>query len=110
MWRHIDVQGGLKKKLDLRSGSQRHRHFVGFFNMPFQAPTQNNPFYIRLFRETALFSRLLRHAGDTEDTFSTPPPSSKSKHDRPTDIHNRKSDPFVVLCFAGATKKKMFLF
>ena len=24
--------GGLKKKLDLRSGSQRHRHFVGFFN------------------------------------------------------------------------------
>ena len=22
--------GGLKKKLDLRSGSQRHRHFVGF--------------------------------------------------------------------------------
>ena len=26
--------GGLKKKLDLRSGSQRHRHFVGFFNVP----------------------------------------------------------------------------
>ena len=23
--------GGLKKKFDLRSGSQRHRHFVGFF-------------------------------------------------------------------------------
>ena len=30
--------GGLKKKLtlDLRSGSQRHRHFVGFFNVPVQ--------------------------------------------------------------------------
>ena len=27
--------------------------------------------FIRLFRETAPFSRLLRHAGDTEDTFST---------------------------------------
>ena len=25
---------GLKKKLDLRSGSQRHRHFIGFFNVP----------------------------------------------------------------------------
>ena len=27
--------------------------------------------FIRIFRETAPFSRLLRHAGDTEDTFST---------------------------------------
>ena len=26
--------GGLKKKLDLRSGSKRHRHFVWFFNVP----------------------------------------------------------------------------
>ena len=60
--------GGLKK-LDLRLGSQRHRHFVGFFNMPVQA-------LIRLFLETAPFSRLLRHAGDTEDTFSTKPPGS----------------------------------
>ena len=24
-------EGGLKKKFDLRPGSQRHRHFVGFF-------------------------------------------------------------------------------
>ena len=37
--------GGLKKKLDLRSGSQRHRHFVGFFNVPIQAPTRNQPFH-----------------------------------------------------------------
>ena len=37
--------GGLKKKLDLRSGSQRHRHFVGFFNVPVLAPTQDQPFY-----------------------------------------------------------------
>ena len=36
--------GGLKK-LDLRSGSQRHRHFVGFFNVPVQALTQGHPFY-----------------------------------------------------------------
>ena len=38
--------GGLKKKLDLRSGSQRHRHFVGFFNVPVQAPTRDHPFYM----------------------------------------------------------------
>ena len=37
--------GGLKKKLGLRSGSQRHRHFVGFFNVPVLAPTRDHPFY-----------------------------------------------------------------
>ena len=37
--------GGLKKKLNLRSGSQRHRHFVGFFNVPVQTPTRGHPFY-----------------------------------------------------------------
>ena len=31
--------GGLKKKLNLRFGSLRRRHFVGFFNVPVQAPT-----------------------------------------------------------------------
>ena len=61
--------GGLKK-LDLRSDSQRHRHFVGFFNVSVQAPTQGHPFYT-IIRETAQFSRLLRHDEDTEDTFST---------------------------------------
>ena len=37
--------GGLKKKLNLGSGSQRHRHFVGFYNVPVQAPTRGHPFY-----------------------------------------------------------------
>ena len=37
--------GGLKKKFDLRSGSQRHRHFVRFFNVPVLAPTRDQPFY-----------------------------------------------------------------
>ena len=46
MWRHTHrCAGGLKKKLDLRSGSQRHRHFVGFFNVPVLAPTRDHPFY-----------------------------------------------------------------
>ena len=65
--------GGFKKKLDLRSGSQRHRHFVGFLYVPVPALTQGHPF-IRLFREYVPFSRLLRHTGDTEDTFSNNPP------------------------------------
>ena len=50
--------GGLKK-MDLRSGSQRHRHFVGFFNVPVLAPTRTTLF-LRWFRHTAPFSRLLR--------------------------------------------------
>ena len=66
--------GGLKK-FDLRSGSQRHRHFVGFFNVPVQAPTRGQPF-IRLFRESTPFSRLLRHAGDTGHILKLTPGSS----------------------------------
>ena len=41
--------GWPKKKLNLRFGHQRHKHFVGFFSVPVQAPTR--PIYIRLFRE-----------------------------------------------------------
>ena len=36
--------GGLKK-LDLQWGYQRHRHFVGLFNVPVLAPTRDHPFY-----------------------------------------------------------------
>ena len=36
---------GGQKKLGLRPGSQRHRHFVGFFNVPVLAPTREYPFY-----------------------------------------------------------------
>ena len=62
--------GGLKK-LYLRSASQRHRHFVGFFNVPVLHRHGANLF-IRLFRETALFLPL-RHAGDTKDAFLSKP-------------------------------------
>ena len=51
--------GGLKKTLGLRSGSQRHRHFVGFFNLPVQASTRGHPFY-GYSEKPPLFSRLLR--------------------------------------------------
>ena len=36
---------GRLKKFDLRSDSQRHRHFVGFSTVPVQAPTRGQPFY-----------------------------------------------------------------
>ena len=34
----------LAKKLDLRSGSQCHRHFVGFFSVHVQSLTRGQPF------------------------------------------------------------------
>ena len=36
--------GGLKK-WDIWSGSQRHTHFVGFFNVSVQTPRRGRPFY-----------------------------------------------------------------
>ena len=59
MRRHTDVQADWRRKLDLRSGSKRHRHFVGFLTCP--SKHRHGP---------SLFIRLLWHAGDTEDTFS----------------------------------------
>ena len=62
-WRHR-CAGGLKKKLYLRSGSQRHRHFAGFFNVPV-LQRHGTTLFMRWFRHTAPFSRLLQHAWDT---------------------------------------------
>ena len=47
---------GGPKKLDLRSGSQRHKHFLGFFNMPVQTPTQGQPFYTVIPRNRPIWS------------------------------------------------------
>ena len=74
MWRHR-CAGRLKKKLDLRLGSHRHRHFAGFFSTCLSYTDMGPPF-LRLFRETAPFSCHLRHAGNTEDVFSSKPPAS----------------------------------
>ena len=65
--------GGLNKKLDLWSGSQHHRHYLAFFDMP-DLHRRGATLFKRLFRKPSPFCRLLRHAGDTEDTFSTKPP------------------------------------
>ena len=53
--------GGLKRKLDLRSGSQSNRHFKRFFNVPIQAPTESQPFK-GYSEKLPHFSRLLRCA------------------------------------------------
>ena len=58
--------GGLKKKLDLRSGSQRHRHFVGFFNVPVLAPTRDQPFYTVIPTHRPHLVAFYDHARDTE--------------------------------------------
>ena len=55
--------GGLKKKLYLRSGS----HAIDISQGSLTCPPKHRhgaTLFIRLFRETAPFSRLLRHAGD----------------------------------------------
>ena len=75
MWRHR-CAGGLKK-LYLPSGSQRHRHSVGFFNVPV-LHRHGTTLFIRLFRETTPFSRLLRHDWNTGDVFSTLTPHPTS--------------------------------
>ena len=50
-------------------GLPHHRHLVGFFNVPVQAPTRGQPFKV-IPRNRPTFSRLL-HAWDTEDLFSS---------------------------------------
>ena len=65
--------GGLKKKLDIRSGSQSQRHFVGFFNVPVQAPTPflhsyfEKPPHLVAFYDTLGIRR-------THSRFNPPPP------------------------------------
>ena len=59
MWRQIDGQAEWRRSWTCGRAP---------FNVPVQAPTRDKRFYT-LFRETAPFSHLLRHAGDAEDTF-----------------------------------------
>ena len=60
MWRHRS--GGLKKKLYLRSVSQRHRHFVGLFNVPvLYGYSEKRPHLVALYNTLGIrrtFSRL----------------------------------------------------
>ena len=55
-----DVQADWRRSCT-QSGAQRHRHFVGFFDVPVQAPTRGQPFN-GYSEKPPHFSRLLRRA------------------------------------------------
>ena len=66
----------MKKKLDLRSGSQFHSHFVWFFNVPVQIPTQDHPVYVYSEKPPNLVAFYDAH-WDTEYLFSSRSPRGK---------------------------------
>ena len=76
MWRHRCAGGLRKKLLYLRSGSQRHKHFAGFFNVPVLHRHGTNLF-IQWFRHTAplvtFYDTLLGIRG-TYSRLNPPPP------------------------------------
>ena len=51
----------IEEEVEPTVGLPRHRHFVGFFNVPVQAPTRDPPLY-GYSEKPPHFSRLLRHA------------------------------------------------
>ena len=51
----------IEEEVEPTVGLPRHRHFVGFFNVPVQTPTRDPPFY-GFSEKPPHFSRLLRHA------------------------------------------------
>ena len=57
---HISA-GRLKRRWDIRSGSNRQRYVVVFFNVSVQAPTRGQPFY-GYSEKSAHLSRILRRA------------------------------------------------
>ena len=52
-------------------GLPRHRHFVGFFNVPVLAPTRDQPFYTVIPTHRPILVAFNDTHEDTEDTFST---------------------------------------
>ena len=59
MWWHIDVQADWRRSWTYGRAPKRHRHVVGFFNVPIQAPTHDQPFY-GYSKKPPHFSRLLQ--------------------------------------------------
>ena len=53
---------------DLQSAYRRHKHFVGFFNVPVQAPTRGNLFTVIPGNHPILIAFYDTHV-DTEDIF-----------------------------------------
>ena len=59
--------GGLKK-LDLRSGPQRHRHFVGFFNVP-KGDCDTPPQLVAVYDTLGIHSRLRNFCIEVEQIW-----------------------------------------
>ena len=62
--------GRLKRKLYLQSCSKCHIHFIGFYNVPVQAPTQGQPFY-GYSKNRPISVTFYDAHGDIEDLFSS---------------------------------------
>ena len=60
----------MKKKLDLRSVSKHHRNFIGFLNVPVQAPTRATLFTV-IPRNHPISVAFYDEHRDTEDLFSS---------------------------------------
>ena len=84
--------GGLKK-LDLQSGSQRYRHFVGSLTCPSKHRHGANLFMV-IPRNRPILVAFYDTHGDTEDTFSTKPPLPP-----PRDTVGKIFFHFVTLAF-----------
>ena len=80
-------------------GLPRHRHFVGFFNVPVLAPTRDQPFY-KVIPTPPHLVAFYDHAGDTEVHILdlTPGPSRGASHKQCGHcIHLQPSD-FIQFC------------
>ena len=81
--------GGLKK-LDLRSGSQRNRYFVGFFHVSVQAPTRGL-FFTVIPRNRPISVAFYDAHGDTEDLICY----DKTFHKKGITI---KTVDYIIIC------------
>ena len=73
MRRHIDVQADWRRSWTY---GRVPTPYVGFFNVPVQAPTQDQPFYVVIKRNRPIQSPFTTR-WDMEDTFRTSPPGPK---------------------------------
>ena len=90
------------RRFELRSGSQRHRHYVGFINVPVQAPTRSQPFY-GYSEKPPHFSRVLRHAwGYGGHILDITPGRGREKRKR--DKSNFKQIPLYPWAYAPSSK------
>ena len=65
-------------------GLPRHRHFVGFFNMPVQAPTRDHPFYtvIPTHRPNSSPFTITLGIRRTHSRLNPPGPHGEKKHEK----------------------------